>query len=205
MTEPRYTRLLARVLARKEEGEAVPAPLSKRMEEIALIRRTMRRRVGRRRARVAALGGGALLLALALAQLPRVALRNRLTGAHSIVAAPLRVVASSSGEGTVVTLAGSPVPLDADMPLSPGSRLRVGHGAGASLALSTGTRVAIDPDSEVSFRDRGRAAIFGLGSGSLKADVAKLVAGYPGVMPVFQGQLNDKQVDALIAFIKEQK
>jgi cytochrome c oxidase subunit 2 len=40
---------------------------------------------------------------------------------------------------------------------------------------------------------------------SILLSQAKLVMGYPGVMPVFQGQLSDKQVDALIAFIKEQK
>jgi cytochrome c oxidase subunit 2 len=40
---------------------------------------------------------------------------------------------------------------------------------------------------------------------SILQSQAKIVAGYPGVMPVFQGQLTDKQVDALIAFIKEQK
>lgn len=34
---------------------------------------------------------------------------------------------------------------------------------------------------------------------------AKMVMGYPGVMPAFAGQLTDKQVDGLIAFIKEQK
>lgn len=31
---------------------------------------------------------------------------------------------------------------------------------------------------------------------------AKIVAGYPPVMPSFQGQLNDKQIDALIEYIK---
>ena len=40
---------------------------------------------------------------------------------------------------------------------------------------------------------------------SILQSQAKIVAGYPGVMPIFQGQLTDKQVDALIAFIKEQK
>ena len=34
---------------------------------------------------------------------------------------------------------------------------------------------------------------------------AKVVKGFPPVMPVFQGQLKDPQIDALIAFIKEQK
>lgn len=40
---------------------------------------------------------------------------------------------------------------------------------------------------------------------SILQSQAKIVAGYPGVMPVFQGQLSDKQVDALIAYIKELK
>jgi len=31
---------------------------------------------------------------------------------------------------------------------------------------------------------------------------AKIVAGYQPVMPTFQGLLNDRQVDALIAYIK---
>lgn len=34
---------------------------------------------------------------------------------------------------------------------------------------------------------------------------AKVVKGFAPVMPVFQGQLKDPQIDALIAFIKEQK
>jgi cytochrome c oxidase subunit 2 len=40
---------------------------------------------------------------------------------------------------------------------------------------------------------------------SILQSQAKIVMGYPGVMPVFEGQLTDKQVNALIAFIKEQK
>jgi len=40
---------------------------------------------------------------------------------------------------------------------------------------------------------------------SILQSQAKIVMGYPGVMPLFQGQLTDKQVDALIAFIKDQK
>ncbi len=40
---------------------------------------------------------------------------------------------------------------------------------------------------------------------SILQSQAKIVKGFPGVMPIFQGQLSDKQVNALIAFIKEQK
>lgn len=40
---------------------------------------------------------------------------------------------------------------------------------------------------------------------SILQPAAKVVEGYPNVMPVFQGQLNDKQISALIEFIKTQK
>lgn len=54
------------------------------------------------------------------------------------------------------------------------------------------------------------------GGGTVKADEnyiresmlvpgAKIVQGFQNVMPPFKGVLNDKQIDALIAFIKEQK
>jgi cytochrome c oxidase subunit 2 len=40
---------------------------------------------------------------------------------------------------------------------------------------------------------------------SILVSNAKVVKGYPAVMPIFQGNLKDPQVDALVAFIKEQK
>lgn len=61
---------------------------------------------------------------------------------------------------------------------------------GSDVPLSTGQTVKAD---ENYIRE------------SILQSQAKIVAGYPGVMPIFQGQLTDKQVDALIAFIKEQK
>jgi len=61
---------------------------------------------------------------------------------------------------------------------------------GTDVALTTGQSVKAD---ENYIRE------------SILQSQAKIVAGYPGVMPIFQGQLTDKQVDALIAFIKEQK
>jgi hypothetical protein len=167
MTTARYARLLAGILARRRPREEVPAPLTKRMEEIALIQRTMERKKARRRARVLAGVGGSLVLALAGAFVPRVV-------QHRADAPALRVLASSMGGGTITTPSGSPVTLGADVPLASGSRLQVGPAAGASLALSTGTRISIDPGSDVAYHDRGRAAVFGLHSGSMHADVAKL-------------------------------
>lgn len=69
---------------------------------------------------------------------------------------------------------GSSAPLEAETALAPGSRLLVGQVAGAHLSLSTGTRIAIEPGSDVALVGHGRAAVFSLGGGSLRADVAKL-------------------------------
>jgi hypothetical protein len=140
------------------------------MEEIALIQRTMGQKRARRRARVLAGIGGAFVLALVGSFAPRLFLRHR----NADDAPALRVLASSLGGGTITTPAGAPVALGADVPLASGSRLKVGPTAGASLALSTGTRISIEPGSDVAFLDRGRAAVFGLRSGSMRADVAKL-------------------------------
>lgn len=40
---------------------------------------------------------------------------------------------------------------------------------------------------------------------SIVNPTAKVVKGFPPAMPVFKGQLKDKQIDALIAYLKEQK
>ena len=40
---------------------------------------------------------------------------------------------------------------------------------------------------------------------SILNPTAKVVQGYAPVMPVFAGQLKDPQIEAIIAFLKEQK
>ena len=177
MIKARYPRILAGVLERRRHRDPAPAPLAKRIEEIALIQRTMARKARRETTRVivASAGVAAMLGLAAVLLLRHGGPFHRPADAESEnVAAPLRVVALSSGGGTIVTPTGSPLPLDSEMPFTSGSRLHVGPVAGAHLALSTGTRVAIEPGSDVAFLDRGRAAVFGLTSGSLRADVMKL-------------------------------
>lgn len=60
---------------------------------------------------------------------------------------------------------------------------------GQSHEMSDGSQVQVD---EVYLRE------------SIVQANAKLVKGFPPVMPTFQGVLNDRQVDALVAFIKSQ-
>jgi cytochrome c oxidase subunit 2 len=62
---------------------------------------------------------------------------------------------------------------------------------GSSVKLADGSTVVVD---EAYIRE------------SVLNPGAKVVAGFPnGLMPVFQGQLKDKQIEGIIAFIKKQK
>lgn len=61
---------------------------------------------------------------------------------------------------------------------------------GRNESLADGSTVKVD---ETYLRD------------SILISNKQVVAGFQPVMPVFQGQLKDRQVDALIAFLKEQK
>jgi cytochrome c oxidase subunit 2 len=60
---------------------------------------------------------------------------------------------------------------------------------GSDVTLSTGSSVKAD---DAYIRE------------SIVQSQAKLVQGFPPIMPVFQGVLKDKQVDALVAFVKSQ-
>ena len=58
--------------------------------------------------------------------------------------------------------------------LQAGSRLIVDPSAGATLSLSTGTHLEVEPAANFTVVEDGRAQIFALNAGSLRADVAKL-------------------------------
>jgi ferric-dicitrate binding protein FerR (iron transport regulator) len=176
MSDARYPRLLARAFARRAARESKVLDPARCADEIDLVQHVLDRVTVRRRGRLFAGAFGALLL-LAGGLALRHSLDRQKDEPHvaTDVAAPsLEVVASSTGQGTMVVSSESSVPLDAAMPLAPGSRLLVGPVAGANLALSTGSRLAIEPGSDVTVTGEGRSAIFELSAGSLRADVAKL-------------------------------
>jgi ferric-dicitrate binding protein FerR (iron transport regulator) len=95
--------------------------------------------------------------------------------AESQTAAPVAIaIAIASGTGAIVAAPGSSTPAVAGRALQAGSRLMVDPGAGATLSLSTGTRLAVEPRSQLTVVEDGRTQIFALNTGSLRADVAKL-------------------------------
>jgi ferric-dicitrate binding protein FerR (iron transport regulator) len=173
MNEPRYPRVLAKALGRRFGREPRPVPLAMSADEIALVQDALGRLAARRRARFVAGGCGLALLVAGAAMLPRLWTHPVDAPAQAPVAA-LGIVASSSGQGTTVVSEGSSFELAAQQSLPPGSRIVVGPTGPAHLSLSTGSRVTLEPGSDVTLAGQGRAAIFSIGAGSLLANVAKL-------------------------------
>ncbi|HMJ51822.1 MAG TPA: FecR family protein [Polyangiaceae bacterium] len=184
MKSLRYARLIAEVFKR---GEPRPSDVlsahSNRDEEIALIERAMdQKRRQSRRLRMAARWSLAGALVLAGAGVWR-AVGDRTSKGHPLgpseasretTTDPPIAIAIASGGGAIVAAPGSSSAAVAGRALQAGSRLIVDPSAGATLSLSTGTHLEVEPGSQLSVIEDSRAQIFALNAGSLRADVAKL-------------------------------
>lgn len=184
MSSPRYARLVAEVFKRGEPRvpEHVPAH-PERDDEIALIEQAIDRKVRRaRRLRMIAQWSAAAAVVVGTLATWRLAgeptATPRLTGSTGDPNTPTTsgapvAIAIASGGGAIVA-PGSSTPAVAGRALQAGSRLIVDPGAGATLSLSTGTHLEVEPGSQLTVVEDGRAQIFALNAGSLRADVAKL-------------------------------
>jgi hypothetical protein len=175
MTESRYAHLVARLFARIDRDTATEIP-GNRTEGILVVQRAIgRKRMLRRSSTFALVASVAALFVMAGAWLPRFARSHE---PREVVRKDRSItVTASSGDGTIVPSSGAPVPLStASTFVAAGSRVLVGSASGAHLALSTGTQIAVDPDSDVTLREGGSSAFFDLTKGSLVANVAKLAA-----------------------------
>jgi len=101
-------------------------------------------------------------------------LRSHTQQTAALAPPAIEIVVSSASEGSMVVSGGSSVALEGETRIAPGSRLVAGPGGGANLTLSTGSVVAIEPGSDVAVVGQGRAAIFKLAAGSMRANVVKL-------------------------------
>ena len=183
MTAPRYARLIAEIWKRAEPRANEMPARSNRDEEIALIELAIdhkRRRT--HRLRQAACWSLAATVLLAGASVWR-AHRERSAAPPAAYAGEPQVatgggapiaIAIASGSGSIVAAPGSATPAVAGRALRAGSRLLVDPSAGATLSLSTGTHLEVEHGSQLTVVEDGRAQIFALNAGSLRADVAKL-------------------------------
>jgi hypothetical protein len=89
----------------------------------------------------------------------------------------ITVVGHPAGAGAVVEQTGAPAPLFDGKALETGSRIVTRADGHAVLSLSTGTRLTMEEEADVTIVDNGPLQVFAIRSGAVQADVAKLVAG----------------------------
>jgi hypothetical protein len=183
MNSPRYARLIAEVFRRGEPRAGDLSPRSNRDEEIALIEQAMDRRGSRNaRLRWAALwsvAAGVVLVGFGASRFAHEKTSaspaaNLVEGKDTAGAATPIAIAIASASGAIVAAPGSSAPAVIGRALHAGSRLIVDPSGGATLSLSTGTHLEVEPGSQLSVIEDNRAQIFALNTGSLHADVAKL-------------------------------
>ena len=181
MNSPRYARLIAEVFRRGELRTTDISPRSNRDEEIAIIEQAMDRR---RRVRWQMVVGCSAVAALVVGSVGAGRFGREKTLPQSVYATSMEskgpsatgaiAIAIASGSGAIVAAPGSSTPAAVGRALHAGSRLIVDPSAGATLSLSTGTHLEVEPGSQLSVIEDSRAQVFALNAGSLRADVAKL-------------------------------
>lgn len=202
MTQPLYARWAGRFLGAQVD-ETRTLDEGEREHAIGAIERAIRER-GRRKARMRwALRLGAAAAAILCVGAGGHLLRTR-APAHSIAAAaltaapggegaagqgpqapqgsqatgPLTVVGRPSGAGvTIASGSGAPASLEDGVPIAAGHRIVARGRSRATLAFSTGTSLTVENGGDVTVVEEGRAQIFSLGAGEIRARVAKLGAG----------------------------
>ncbi|MEO7112528.1 MAG: FecR domain-containing protein [Polyangiaceae bacterium] len=186
MNAPRFAKLAGALLAEqehlREEAEAAPPPVDTkdRAHAIKAIERAIAERA-KKKMRVRWMLGAAAIAASVMA----IASTKMLMHSHAdVIAASISStetisVALAHATGNVsVTSPNSPVGAGVEgANVAAGSRIVTHDGGHAVLALSTGTRLAIDDTSDFSVVEEDATQIFSLASGSMRADVAKLKPG----------------------------
>jgi TolA-binding protein len=182
MNAPRFAKLAGALMAEQErqhEDEAMPqVDLKDRARAIDVIEQAIRQRA-KKKTRVRWMTGAAAIAAslLALAS-TKMLMHARAPGA--MAAGPISVaVAHANGNVSVTSPGGAGISGAAadGANVAAGSRIVTHDGGHAVLALSTGTRLAIDDASDFSVVEEDQTQIFSLASGSMRADVAKLRSG----------------------------
>jgi ferric-dicitrate binding protein FerR (iron transport regulator) len=175
-SEPSLSELAARELRRVEAG--VPAREDgERAAHLALLGATVREERARAMRRRWTTGA----LALAAALIAAVGLRAVISSARAV--SPPESTALSTPYDVRVEGAGADVVRGAAVPPAGGTdQLRTGdrvtsRSGVVSMVVATGSRLTLDQGAELSVVEAGRAQVFALQAGAIRADVAKLHEG----------------------------
>jgi hypothetical protein len=165
---------LSRVAPDPDAEALTIAAMANRIERDAHRRRLARAAWGLSLAAAFAVGVGATWMATHRA---RPALATVAPRAEARPEVRVDVTARAEGDGVRFVHDGREAPLGDDTALGEGDRVVAAAGARASIALSTGTRFAIEPGADFTVVQRGATQSFALDAGSVHVDVAKLHAG----------------------------
>jgi hypothetical protein len=171
MTSPHYAKLAARFLTEGAEDAARSTPPSRGARDLAVaaIQRAILEKAKKKR-RMRWIGWSAAAAVLLCAG--GVGVAARMANAPS---APIAIVVRTMSGDVAVTSAGKVAVAEGDT-LTAGSHVVARAGGRAQLALSTGTRVTVEEESELTVVGEG-AQIFALDTGAVRAEVAKLKEG----------------------------
>lgn len=172
---PALSRIATDALAAERTATPVPSAMQ-RARAIARIAATIEHEARLRRRRRWAGGTVAVVAAAAAA----VAIFVGSRGPHRApaqAAAPISGSAHALAGEVAVEHEGRRSPLDGAVPLAAGDRVIASADARATIALSTGTHVVVEPGGDVSVVEQDATQIYALHAGALQADVAKLHAG----------------------------
>ena len=186
MNAPRFAKLSASLLAQgsrlntPEADSIAPPPMidvENRARAISAIERAIREKA-RRKNRIRWIAGG---LAMA-ASIAAIVTAKSFTHGQAPVAATSPAndislaLAHATGDVSVASQNGTTPGTDGAN-LAAGTHVVTKSGGHAVLALSTGTRLAVDESSDFSVVEEDATQIFALAQGSMRADVAKLKPG----------------------------
>ncbi|MEO6419142.1 MAG: FecR domain-containing protein [Polyangiaceae bacterium] len=183
MTQPPFARWAGRLLG-SQGDESRPVDEKERERAISAIERAIRER-GRQRVRrtwilrFGAAAAAAAILVAGLTILPSRTAPPPATAALAPVTNPeaLTIVGHVAGSGaTIYSRPGSASTLEDGEPIAAGNRITARGGSRATLAFSTGTQLSVEDGGDLTVVEQGRSQIFALGTGEMRARVAKLAA-----------------------------
>lgn len=175
MNAPRYAENASKVIAAARRGDGPSPTVEARAAAIVAIENALRaKRAAARRRRT--LGAVAAVAAAGVLALGATKLHHASTPALAAPSATdITMVGHPTGAGATVEGADHTAkPLVDGAHLARGSHVVAGEG-GVTLAFSTGTKLTMSEGAKLSLDGDGPAQIFGLGAGSVRAEVAKLV------------------------------
>jgi hypothetical protein len=179
VTIPPYSRLAAKLLKREHDALEQPAQVSEaaRADAVSAIERALVQRARKQklqRVALACAAGAAAAATLAwYADVSRPHSEPARVAAPTATTAPAQeIIVHPFGDGARVFGAAANGALQ-----QAGARVHAAAHGRALLAFSTGTRVMLEEDGDLTLVENGAAQVLALDHGALRADVAKLAPG----------------------------